>query len=375
MTIRRLGLMAGIVSLFLLAVNCFVCATFGHFLDLPGWLAWQFIPGILVVAFVMTFVVGYFYSGPLLRAVCTVSASWLGALNYAFFASAACWVMDGIVCLAGLPALMSTMGWFLFGLVFLVTAYGLINAAWLRVTHVVIRLRNLPRSWEGRSVALVTDLHLGNISGPRFLRRVISRLRALQPDAVFISGDMFDGSPIEAARLVVPWKGYSAPRGIFYVTGNHDEFVERSLFLDAVSPTGVQSLNNEKVSLDGLQIVGVHDSEAGQPLELRRILRRVVLDPARPSILLAHQPSNLAVAEEEGISLQLSGHTHGGQLWPWTHLVTRIYGRFAHGLNHLGRMQVYTSNGAGTWGPPLRIGTKSEIVLIRLENESSEVVE
>ncbi|HKB90235.1 MAG TPA: metallophosphoesterase, partial [Opitutaceae bacterium] len=245
---------------------------------------------------------------------------------------------------------------------------GLINAAWFRVTRIDIRLPNLPEAWQGRTVALVTDLHLGHISGPGFLGRIIARLRSLQPDAVFISGDMFDGTTVELDQLVAPWRNYSAPRGIFYVTGNHDEFAERTIYLDAVQRTGVRVLNNEKVVVDGLQIVGVHDSEAGDPAKLRRILRRVRLNPQQPCVLLAHQPANLAVAEEEGISLQLSGHTHKGQFWPWTLVVSRIYGRFAYGLHRLKKLQVYTSSGAGTWGPPLRVGTKSEIVLIRFES-------
>jgi predicted MPP superfamily phosphohydrolase len=216
---------------------------------------------------------------------------------------------------------------------------------------------------------LVTDLHLGPLFGAGFLRRVIARLRFLRPDVVFIGGDMLDGSTFGADQLVAPWREFSTPQGIYYVTGNHDEFVERSIFLDAVKRTGVQVLNNEKTTVDGLQIVGIHDSEAENPAELRSILRQVAIDRLRPSVLVAHRPVNLSVAEEEGISLQLSGHTHGGQIWPWNLLVSRIYGRFAHGLSRLGNLQLYTSNGVGAWGPPLRVGTKSEIVLIQFEND------
>jgi hypothetical protein len=255
----------------------------------------------------------------------------------------------------------------LFGAAFLSAIWGLINAAWLRLTQVTVALPHLPEAWRGRTVALVTDLHLGHISRPRFLRRIVARLRSMQPEAVFVSGDMFDGSPVHANELVAGWQGFSPARGIYYIAGNHDEFVDRSIFLDAASRTGVQVLNNEKISVDGLQIVGVHDSEAEDPKTLREILERARLDSALPSILLAHRPVNLEVAEEAGISLQLSGHTHHGQMWPWNLLVRRIYGPFAYGLHRLKTMWVYTSSGAGTWGPPLRVGTKSEIVLIRLE--------
>lgn len=181
---------------------------------------------------------------------------------------------------------------------------------------------------------------------------------------------MFDGPTLGLDQLVVPWREYSAPQGIFYVTGNHDEFAERSLYLDPARRVGLQVLNNEKVTLDGLQLVGLHDSEAGNPNKLREILNKLQIDRQEPSILLAHRPINFSVAEEAGISLQLSGHTHGGQIWPWNLLVSRIYGRAAHGLSRLKNLQIYTSYGVGTWGPPLRVGTNSEIVLIQFEKET-----
>jgi predicted MPP superfamily phosphohydrolase len=355
-----------IVPVILLTVNAFVCATLGHFLAIPGWLFWQVIPALLPIAFIAVTIVSFRHSNPFLRMIYAVSAAWLGALNFAFFAAVACWLFSLPDWLANWPVPRFDLAAFFFGLALAATIYGLINAARLRVTRVNIRLPNLPEAWRGRTIALVTDLHLGRIFGPEFLRRVISRLRALQPDAVLIGGDMFDGTTFEINQLVAPWRDYSAPRGIFYVTGNHDEFEERTLYLDAAQNVGIRVLHNEKVVLDGLQIVGVHDSEAGDPAELRDILRQVRLDPQQPSILLAHRPQNLAVAEQAGISLQLSGHTHQGQLWPWPLLVSRIYGPFAYGLHRFNRLQVYTSSGAGTWGPPLRVGTNSEIVLIRL---------
>jgi predicted MPP superfamily phosphohydrolase len=368
--VRRIVRFGLVVAAILLGVNAFVCATWSHFSGMRGWLVWQAIPGALVVGFITSTIVGFRFSNPLLRIVYAVSASWLGALNFAFFAAVACWMADAVAGLAGWPWPRLDIAATFFGAALLATVYGLINAAWLRVTRVTIHLPNLPEAWTGRTVALVTDLHLGHLSGPGFLRRVIARLRSLRPDAVLISGDMFDGSPIGLDRLVAPWREFSAPKGIYYVTGNHDEFAERAIYWDAVKRTGIRVLHNEKISVDGLQLIGVHDSEAGDPQELRRILREAQIDPRQASVLLAHQPANLAVAEEEGVSLQVSGHTHRGQMWPWNLLVTRIWGRFAYGLNRLGGLQVYTSSGAGTWGPPLRVGTKAEIVLIRFTGES-----
>jgi len=117
--------------------------------------------------------------------------------------------------------------------------------------------------------------------------------------------------------------------------------------------------------VDGLQIVGVFYRELATSDRFRSVMRKAELNKDRASVLLAHAPNRLWEAEQEGISLQLSGHTHAGQFFPWTRIVSRIYGKFAYGLQNLGNMTVYTSCGAGTWGPPLRLGTNPEIVLIQ----------
>jgi predicted MPP superfamily phosphohydrolase len=367
--LRRIVRFGSIVSTILLSANALVCATLGYFLGIPGWMVWQVIPGALAISFIPTTILRFRSANPALRIVYALSASWLGALNFAFFAALTCWVVEIVAVPFGWPLPRFQFAVILFGLAAAVTVYGLINARWLRISRVTVRLPNLPEAWQGRTAALVTDLHLGPLSGAAFLRRVIARLRTLKPDAVFISGDMFDGPTLGLDQFVAPWAEYSPPRGIFYVTGNHEEFAERSLYLEPVRRVGIRVLNNEKTSVDDLQIVGVHDSEAGDPAAFRDILRHAQIDLQLPSILLSHRPVNLSVPEEEGISLQLSGHTHHGQIWPWNLLVRRIYGPAAYGLSRLGNMLVYTCSGTGTWGPPLRVGTRSELVLIRFESE------
>jgi hypothetical protein len=213
----------------------------------------------------------------------------------------------------------------------------------------------------------MTDLHLGNIRGAAFMRRVADKVRSLQPFAVFVSGDVFDGPEGDYDRLLEPCRWLSAPAGIYFVTGNHEEFTDRSKYIAAIERAGLRVLNNEKVTVQGLQIVGVHDSEAVEPEQFRKILQDAAVDRRQASILLAHRPSNLAIPEAAGISLQVSGHTHKGQCWPWSWVIYKVHGPFAYGLNRLGNLLVLTSSGAGTWGPPMRVGTKSEIVLIRLE--------
>ena len=356
-----------VVPAILLAATGFVSATWIHFWGFPR-PGWQLVPMLLTAGFIPLTLLGTRWRSPLLRIAYAVSSVALGLLSFGLLAAAGCWIVAGVARLGGWPLNPRWPAGIFFGGALAGTAYGVMNAAWIRVTRFVVPLRHLPAAWQGRTVALVTDLHLGNIRGLRFVRRLTARLKRLQPHAVFVSGDMFDGTEVDADRLVQPWMDFRAPAGVYFSSGNHEEFIDRARFLPAIARAGIRVLNNEKVVVDGLQIVGVHDAEAGDERLFREILQAAALDRGRASILLTHQPANLAVAEAAGISLQLSGHTHGGQFWPWTRAAARVHRQFVYGMNRLGGLIVLTSSGVGTWGPPLRVGTRSEIVLIRLED-------
>lgn len=225
-----------------------------------------------------------------------------------------------------------------------------------------------PGILAGPSGSLVSDVHLGHVRGRGFMQRIVHMLLRLRPDVVFITGDLFDGTSGDLKRVAKPWVHLAPPLGAFFVAGNHEEFSGHAKYLDAVRASGIRVLDNEKVSLDGLDLVGVHHGALVHSETFRSILRKASLDPKRPSILLAHAPDQLQIAEEEGISLQLSGHTHRGQFFPWTWVTSRIYGPFVYGLKRIGRLLVYTTSGAGTWGPPMRLGAAPELVLIYFES-------
>jgi len=226
-------------------------------------------------------------------------------------------------------------------------------------------LANLPETWHGKKAALISDLHLGHVRNGGFLRRMIAKILEEEPDAIFIAGDLYDGTAIDAERAAEPLSELTAPRGVYFVAGNHEQFADDSKYLNAVAGAGVRVLHNEKIEVDGLQIVGVPYRNAAPRGNLAAVLRAVSLDRNRASILLIHAPDHPEIAEEAGFSLQLSGHTHLGQFVPWSWMARRIYRQFVYGLSRIGKMQVFTSSGAGTWGPPLRLGSNPEIVMLK----------
>jgi predicted MPP superfamily phosphohydrolase len=230
-----------------------------------------------------------------------------------------------------------------------------------------VRLANLPAAWRGRRAALISDVHLGHVRNGSFLRRLVARILREQPDAVFVAGDLYDGTAIDARRAAEPLTKLKAPHGVYFVAGNHEQFGDDSKYLGAIAAAGVRVLSNEKVEVEGLQIVGVPYRSAIQDGHLASALRDIHLDHDRASILLTHAPDHPEIAEAAGVSLQLSGHTHLGQFIPWTWMARRMYRQFVYGLSRIGKMQIFTSSGVGTWGPPLRLGSSPEIVMLEFQ--------
>jgi predicted MPP superfamily phosphohydrolase len=352
----------------LLTTTWFAMWTFAHFERISG-RAWMVFPLLLVGGFLPTTMVSHRMRSRWLGALNVASGISVGFLSYFLLAALASWAAVGLSRLAGNSSGGGAIAAWVFGAAAVAGLYALISAYWVRVTRVAVRLPNLPDFWRGRTVALVSDIHLGNFRGPMFSRLVVSRLMSLRPECVLVGGDMFDGVKIDVERAAGPWSALSAPSGVYFVGGNHDDYGGRKAYFGALRRAGMRILDNEKVEIHGLQLVGVHDQETHDPEMFAGILEKARVDPSRASILLAHRPENLAVPEKAGIGLQLSGHTHSGQFWPWTLIARRVHRDFAYGLNQFGRMKVFTSSGVGTWGPPFRMGTRSEVVLIDLEDE------
>ena len=323
--------------------------------------------GILSVSFVGASVLAFRYTNAALRAVYRVAAIWLGLLNFLFVAAISSWIVFGVAKLTGMDLNFHRTVELLFSAALLAGLYGVVNASWTRITRTTVRLANLPVAWRGRRAALISDVHLGHVRNGNFLRRMVRKILREEPHAIFIAGDLYDGTAIDARSAAEPLNKLTAPHGVYFVAGNHEQFGDDGKYLNAIAAAGVRVLSNEKVEVDGLQIIGVPYGHAAHDGRFASALDGVRLDRDRASILLTHAPDHPEVAEAAGVSLQLSGHTHVGQFLPWSWMARRVYRQFVYGLSRIGKMQVFTSSGAGTWGPPLRLGSNPEIVVLEFE--------
>lgn len=255
----------------------------------------------------------------------------------------------------------------------LFTLFGLHNARrTARVVERDIRLQGLPPALNGFRIVQLSDIHVGPTIRRGYLQAIVERANRLEPDLIAITGDLVDGSVEQLREHVAPLAGLEARHGSYIVTGNHEYYAGAGAWIMEFARLGLPVLLNEHVRLRhddaDLVVAGITDYSAHhfEPTHRSDPTAALIGAPAHaPKILLAHQPRSAAAAREAGFDLQLSGHTHGGQFWPWMHLV-RWQQPWVAGLQRTGRLQVYISRGTGYWGPPLRFRAPSEITLIRL---------
>ena len=232
-----------------------------------------------------------------------------------------------------------------------------------RVEH---RLARGPRELDGFRIVQISDLHIGAILGRRFAARLVERCNALHPDLVAVTGDLVDGTVKRLSDEVAPFAELRAEHGVFFVTGNHDHYSGALSWLERVRTLGMRPLRNECVTIEvrgaAFDLAGVDDHRGGYFDGLREDLPRALhgRNTERALVLLAHDPSTFKRASATDVDLQLSGHTHGGQIWPFAALV-RLVIPFVAGVYERNGSRLYVSRGTGFWGPPMRLGAPAEI--------------
>jgi predicted MPP superfamily phosphohydrolase len=270
-----------------------------------------------------------------------------------------------------------------------VSAYGFRKARNPVLTRIGVKIEGLPEQWRNKTIVQLSDVHLGAFQGTGFFSKIVERVNNLHPELVLITGDLFDGMGGDLPSFIPLLNSLEAVSGVFFVTGNHEGYLGLKEPLQVLEQTKIKVLDNEVVDIQGLQIVGIPFPERGNDNKAVALLTEdSSYDPNKPAILMYHTPTNIGesqqdrasqrrgiywsvgtnitLAKKAGIDLQLSGHTHHGQFFPFVYLTGIIYAGRDYGLHQDGTFQLFVSSGTGTWGPPFRTGCVSEIVAIEL---------
>jgi predicted MPP superfamily phosphohydrolase len=235
--------------------------------------------------------------------------------------------------------------------------------------RIQIPLSKLPRGLDGYRIALVADIHLGPLTGVEHARRIVEAINGMDADLVAVVGDLVDGGVAELSEQAAPLRRLRSRDGAFFVTGNHEYYSGVEEWMPEVGRLGMRVLRNERVEIRGLDLAGVDDVTgaqygAGGPDFAKALGDR---DPAKPVVLLAHQPVMVRDAAKYKVDLQLSGHTHGGQMVPFNYIV-KLQQPVVTGYAEVDGTKVYVTNGAGFWGPPVRVGAPPDITLVELRS-------
>lgn len=262
------------------------------------------------------------------------------------------------------------MGLTTLAITFLVSAYGILNSWNLHVTRQEIAIKGLSKVVRAMHLS---DIHLGHFLGKNFLQKIVDRTNKQNVDMVFITGDLFDGRIRLTKKNLSPLTQLKAP--VFFIEGNHDRYTGVEMIKGYLRQLNVTVLENEIANLGELQIIGLNhmraDGEtynmhaAGNSSTIKGTLGKLPVRKNKPSILLHHSPDGIKYANEYGIDLYLAGHTHAGQLFPVKYIANLIF-QYNKGLHDYNGTKIFVSQGAGTFGPPMRVGTKSEITVINL---------
>lgn len=344
---------------------------------------------LLTFSFITAFLLLQWHENPFTIGYFIFAGTWMGLLIHLLAAVGVTWILVGAARLTGFPLNTKILAAAVLSIAVLACLYGAYSAFHPRVKEITVAMPNLPAQWQDRTLVHVSDTHLGHVHGVSFTRRLVSRINALDPDLVFITGDLFDGMGGPFEKIAEPLTRLRAKKGIFFVTGNHEHYTGIDRALAVIRKTPLQVIDNRCVTIDGIDIIGVSYPGIKSAADIRGLPTPEETPGRRPRLLLFHTPTNLrfntadhmqqhfstywmpdtgfALNKALGIDLQLSGHTHHGQIFPVNLITGLLYRGHDYGLTRDGRFQLYTTCGAGTWAAPMRTAGRPEIVSIRLQ--------
>lgn len=346
----------------------------------------------LSLSFIASAILLRLYSNSATTVFYVFGALWLGVAVNLLFAVITGWAVFFALWGFRLAVPMRPVAAALAAATLLFSAYGVWNAFHPRIKEIDVVMPGLPEKWLHKTAVHISDVHLGAIYTPRYFKQTAALINSLKPDLIFITGDLFDSIGADGLdAFVEPLNSLVAADGVFYVNGNHENYIGMERVNRALAKTRLRVLHDEAASIDGVQIIGVDYPEPGSHRDAASVIRsRSEYTSGAPTILLYHTPTSLeiktsdparmqtqtywspdtdfTVARSLGVNLQLSGHTHKGQMLPFVWLASYLYKGFEYGLHTDGEFSIYVTSGLGSFGPPMRTATASEIVVIRFRD-------
>lgn len=321
----------------------------------------------LSISFILSMILARWQENILTRTFYFLSGFWLGLLTNLIIAGAVMWLIVWISRLAGFNVNTVVLGVVFFVAALGVSAYGAWNSFNPRIKNITVNIPDLPEQWKNKKIVQLSDVHLGIIYQENFMKSVVKEVNKISPEMVVVTGDLFDGTDGDLNSLISPLNDIKAEKGVFFITGNHETYLGVEKVFGVLQKTKINILRDQVVDVGGLRLVGIDYPEMGKPQDLAAKLDSLKKDfYGKPNVLLYHSPANIDLFMRSGVNLQLSGHTHEGQIFPFGYITKLIYGSYDYGLHRIGDYTIYTTTGVGTWGPPMRIGNTPEIVVITL---------
>ncbi len=352
-TILRFAAFMSVFFLGFLAVNYTIFYGTYALFDIEPGIGFYTLLVIAAISYPLSAMIERVVSNNLTRVFYTISSSWMGISFYILTFMGIYWIISFFIKIPGEVA-----GIIVLGLSALLSGYSLINSTYLDVKRVEIPLNGLKKDVK---VVQLSDIHIGSIRNSKYMEKIVRKTNEINPEIIFITGDMVDGSARLHTHTFNAINKLKAPT--FFITGNHETYEGLDEVFRVLRNTDMNILRDKMIECKGIQVIGVEYSFERKHME--KVLSKIKIDHEKPSILLYHLPTELKTVEEAGIGLQLSGHTHAGQMLPFNFLV-RLMFKYMKGIYKYKDTYLYVSPGTGTWGPPMRLGSRCEITEIDL---------
>lgn len=353
--IVQLALFLSIFFVGFLALDYYIFFRIGTLLDVPITVIYALII-VFTIAYPVASILESTVSNVFTRMIYTIAATWMGVAISILYLLLAYEVVRFIVNIPPFAAGIAVIS-----LAAIISAYSIINNLSLNIKEIEIPIKGLKRELK---IVQLSDTHIGPIRNSGFMRQIVEKTAALNPDLVLITGDLVEGTVGLHPSMFDSINKLKVP--VLFITGNHDMYEGLKNVFEVLKTTKIRIMNNEIIEFEGVQIIGVNYSYERN--YLKKVLPKLGIDKSKPSILMYHVPTELEDANEAGIDLQLSGHTHKGQMFPLNFLGRLVFPYF-NGLYEYNGTLLYVSPGTGTWGPPMRSGSKNEITLINLKKK------